>query len=123
MVLIVFVFFSDVEEIVKQSQLGDDEYNKENLVDVTEGDIVVRDGLTKQEVDVSTVRRIREFKEPENDINISNFSKKKFTPQSKRKILWAVNMFNDWRNYRRSQPMPPHEIVDANLDLVGSFTK
>ena len=119
--------FSDVDEIVRQSQMVEDELGSVRKKEVTEGDVVVGDGMIKDGGEPLTsgvtAKKCREFKAPEDDINITNFSKKKFAPQSKRKILWAVNMYSDWRKYRKQQPMPPREIVSADLDVIGSFTK
>ena len=65
-----------------------------------------------------------EFKQPENDTNIQEFSKKKFVPQSKRKIMWTVNLYNQWRSNRMSgDGVILFQIVNANLDLLGSFCK
>ena len=41
-------------------------------------------------------KKVCVFKEPESECIIEEASKKKFTVNSKRKIRWAVNMYNDW---------------------------
>ena len=52
----------------------------------------------------------RNFKKPQNDDVIDNISNKKFAPQSKRKIKWAVNMYCDWRNERLVDNGVPMQI-------------
>ena len=44
--------------------------------------------------------RSREFKKPENDMNINYLSNKKFALQSQKKIKWAVNLYSEWRRNR-----------------------
>ena len=67
--------------------------------------------------------RCREFKTPEDELIIDKFSKKKFAPKSRMKILLAVNMYSQWKINRMKQPLVPPQIVNANLDQVGSFVK
>ena len=62
-------------------------------------------------------------KAPENDNIIDSFSKKQFAPKSISKILWAVNLYSEWRRTRMLGSLVPPEIVNANLDMVGSFAK
>ena len=99
-----------------------------------ENDRMIRnlDVLQKKVNDVAASKRqgggnnaakIREFKQPEHDDNIEQCSKKKFAPQSKRKIMWAVNLYGQWRLHRLREGIVPVEAVNANLDLLGSFSQ
>ena len=67
--------------------------------------------------------KMREFKPPEDDNDISEYSKKRFAPQSKRKIMWAVNMYNHWRQNRMTKPGVPYQIIQANLEMMNGFTQ
>ena len=71
----------------------------------------------------SKKRKCRELKEPENDKNIVDVSKRRFTSQSKRKIMWAVNLYNEWRVKRIHDGNIALQIVSTNLDFLGSFTQ
>ena len=63
------------------------------------------------------------MKLPEDDKNIENMTLKKFAPQSKRKIVWAVNLYNDWCRNRIGTPGCNAQIVDADLGNIGVFAK
>ena len=78
---------------------------------------------TQSDTDGDKRRKIREFKQPEHDNNIEDISRKKFAPQSKQKIMWAVNLYNQWRENRMSNGVIPVEIVNANLDMTGCFNE
>ena len=65
----------------------------------------------------------RVFKAPEEEENIRSMSRKNFAPKSKKKIKWAVNLYSDWRRNRIGKPGVPSAIVNANLEVVNSFTK
>ena len=65
----------------------------------------------------------REFKLPENEQLIEEISKKKFAPKSKSKILWAVNLYSEWHRKRLGLTLVPPQIINANLDMVGTFAK
>ena len=65
----------------------------------------------------------RVFKEPENDEKIGDMTKKQFAPESKRKIRWAVNLYNEWRCHRLENPLCPLEIIQANLKVTDQFEK
>ena len=68
-------------------------------------------------------KKLREFKESTNDYDINQCSKKRFAPESRRKMKWAVNLYNDWRDYRLKLQSPPVEIGRSDLNFVGSFTQ
>ena len=67
--------------------------------------------------------RVREFKEPEKDIEINDFSKKKFAPQSRKKIQWAVNLFELWRSSRMSKSGTTYQIIQCDLRKLNGFCK
>ena len=64
-------------------------------------------------------KKSRNFKEPQNDDIIDSVSNKRFAPQSKRKIKWAVNMFCDWRTERLSDHGVPMQIQNCDLDRLS----
>ena len=37
--------------------------------------------------------------------------------------MWAVNMYCDWRRNRLRQPLVVPQIINADLDRVGTFAK
>ena len=65
----------------------------------------------------------RNFKKPQNDDIIGTFSNKKFVPQSKRKIKWAVNMFCDWRSEHLSDNGVSMQIRNCDLDCLSEVNK
>ena len=67
-------------------------------------------------------KKIRLFKDPIVDDSINDLSRKQFAPESKCKIRWAVNMYNEWRRSRISVIGCPSQTVDANLEMLHSFT-
>ena len=75
------------------------------------------------EVMVNKPNKGHEFKDPEQDINIFDISRKKFAPQSRHKMMWAVNMYNEWRGNRIGKPGVAGEILQANLELLYTFTE
>ena len=79
------------------------------------------DGEVTGETAVNKKRPARKFKESTHDNIINKCSKKIFAPESCRKIKWAVNSYNDWREYRLSLQSPPVEIGRADLNFVGQF--
>ena len=58
----------------------------------------------------------REFKEPVEDSKLVELSHRKFAPESKKKMKWAVNMYCEWRASRVQKVSVPMQIVRANLD-------
>ena len=68
-------------------------------------------------------KKNREFKEPENDNDIENYGKKQFAEKSKQKILWAVNLYDQWRKNRMRNPGCCVEIYNANLQFYRNFSK
>ena len=80
-------------------------------------------GEVRVEEAIDGRRRCREFKLPETDRTLNSISKKNFAPKSKSKIMWAVNMYSEWRRNRLAMPLCPPEIINANLDMVGTFAK
>ena len=111
--------FRDVDEMVNVSQKEDFELVCHNL-DVLQKK--VNDVAQRKQSELGNKRRkTHGFKQPELENNIAEISKKKFAPQSKRKIFWAVNLYNDWRSNRMSEGVIPSQIVNANLDLLGTL--
>ena len=84
-----------------------------------ECDVCVTDGGDEP----TTKKQIRTFKQNTTNCEINVVSKKKFAPQSKRKMKWVLNMFSDWRLYRLKQQSPPAEINRCDLDKIGEFSQ
>ena len=113
--------FRDVDEVVRQSQINDGEQMIRSLelvwekVEEKTREMQAKKGLKK--------RKSHEFKQPELDKNITEFGMKRFAPQSRRKIVWAVNLYGDWRRERIGILETGLQILNANLDKVYSFVK
>ena len=79
--------------------------------------------MAKLKTEAKGKKKVCDFKMPHLDSNINAVSRKKFAPQSKRKISWAVNLYADWHRNRIAIAGCSPEIVNANLDFVGQFGK
>ena len=101
--------FSDVDEIVRQSQAKE------------------VDGIAigQECVDVGNVKPKckHQFKEVSEDKQIEDVSRKKFAPESRRKIKWVLNMFNEWRVNRMNSIGVCDEIIECNLDNVKDLNE
>ena len=94
-------------------------------VEVYSGNVMVKtksDDSTENMGQVCDKKRICEFKPPETDDNIDTMSHKQFAPKSKTKILWAVNMYSQWRASRINVVGCAPQIFNANLDTFA-FSK
>ena len=67
---------------------------------------------------LKTDQNKKRYKLPEVDEIINDFSNKKFAPQSRRKIKWAVNLYNGWRQNRIESSWPSVQIVRADLNSI-----
>ena len=107
--------------MVRQSQESENEMMLRNLAVLQKkvNDIAKRRSTT----DGNKFRKIREFKQPEHEENISDISKKCFTPQSKRKMMWGVNLYKYWHSNRMVKSVVASKILNSNLDLLGTFTE
>ena len=65
----------------------------------------------------------RSDKDPTDEKNIVKLSHKKFAPESKKKMKWAVNMYCEWRVNHMQKIKVPIEIVRANLDDLYNVTQ
>ena len=74
------MFFSDVDEVVRNSQ------------SIEVGEV---SGESHQSREMVTSKSKREFKVPSKDDDIVCLSKKKFAPESWRKMKWVINMFKE----------------------------
>ena len=68
-------------------------------------------------------KQIRTFKQNELNDQIDKINKKVFAPQSRRKMKWVLNMYDQWRGYRLKQQSCPEEVHRCDLNLVGLFTQ
>ena len=64
-----------------------------------------------------------EFKRPEEDDVIDEFSRKKFADNFNKKIKWVVNLFVDWYKNRMDNFCKDVEVVRCNLDQLNQFSK
>ena len=118
-----FWLFSDVNEAVRLSQIAEGGVSEEctnvmvGQASSVEGVNNVDDSKKKQ------TKKAREFKIPEKEETIEQFSKKQFAPQSKHKIMWVVNLYSDWRRNRIAVPGVCYQIVQANLEMLYTFTQ
>ena len=124
--------FRDVDEVVRMSQMnvglvcdGSEVKKVEVKHDVNGNYDLVEGSSTSYHVSDHDVcgKRKWKFKQLEDEMNINNMSKKKFAPQSKRKITWAVNKYQEWRRNRLMTPGTSSEVVNANLELINQFSK
>ena len=111
--------FSDVDEVVRQSQICDNSALGEDELrpgcSFWNGEEVQQD----HPIEVKENEKKQRYRKPEEDQIINDFSRKKFAPQSRRKIKWAVNLYNGWRTNRIEQNWPSMQIVRADLNNVS----
>ena len=107
--------------MVRQSQAGHGDGN--NMTSCVQPGCSHWGNDGEQHIDsqMDNKKRKREYKQPEVEDTISDFSRKKFAPQSKRKMSWAVNMYNGWRSNRIFTSWPSVQIVRADLTKVNEL--
>ena len=69
----------------------------------------------------SLKRRI--FKGPQSEDKIYELSFKNFSEQSRKKIRWAVNMYDEWRLNRMKELFVSREIRNVDLNFVKEFSE
>ena len=118
----VFGFYNlrDVDEVVRQSQVKEVKSDGQDIV--VAGCSDWSDEKYK-EVCARKKTKKREYKLPKFDGIINNFSKKQFAPQSKWKIKWVVNLYDDWRQNRIVSTWPCMQIVRADINKVNELYK
>ena len=112
---------SNVEKVVRQSQMQS-QYICDGKKPSTSGVKMVNKD-TEWDLVMDGRKQCHEFIMPETEHTIDSISKKNFTPKSKTKILWAVNMYGEGRKNRLSSGLYAPEIINAKLDCVGMFAK
>ena len=65
----------------------------------------------------------RVFKAPQSEAKIFELSNKNFAIESRRKIRWAVNMYDQWRIVRLKNVMVEPQIRRTDLSYVNDFSK
>ena len=65
----------------------------------------------------------RSFKATENEDKINEMSYKNFACESKRKIRWAVNMYDQWRSVRMAEYLVSPQIRRCDLSFVNEFSR
>ena len=119
-----FNYFSDVDAMVEQSQHDMKRFESNLKVIQNKVQDAVNQKKEGQKVKyVTTKKKTREFKKPEDDVQIGESSRKKFAEKSKLKINWAMNLYDQWRSYRMSQQNVPDEILRCDMNLLGQFSK
>ena len=73
------------------------------------------------ECDVTVKRRV--YNKPQEEAKISELSNKNFAVESKKKIRWAVNMFEQWHLERLKNVLVASEIRNCDLSFVKYFSK
>ena len=68
-------------------------------------------------------KKKRSYKQCEDEDKIIELSHKNFAGQSKLKIRWTVNLYDDWHNSRVRQLSCAMYIKNANLNAFFSFEK
>ena len=114
-----FFYFRDVDEVVRLSQSGVVDGFSHDDKGMKSGKCDENDGVVKE----LPKKKVREFKEPENDEVINDFSSKKFVQNSNNKIRWDVNLYSEWRKHRISKVCGDVEIVRCDLDRLNQFCK
>ena len=104
--------------MVRQSQVSDEVDNVG--MDSVKFE-VTREPTSSRSAVAKSSKKVCVFKQPEIVETMNLMGKKQFAPQSKKKMLWAVTMYNQWRKSRMVVPGVELEIIDANLDLLNSF--
>ena len=67
------------------------------------------DGLGDGHGDNSNKKK-REFKAPASEDKINKMTFKKFADQSRKKMKWAVGMYNEWRVKRLEAEYVPEQV-------------
>ena len=68
-------------------------------------------------------KKMKRFRSPVKEDKIKTLSNRRFALQSRKKIRWAVNMYNDWRRKCLLEPYPAEQIKNANLNSLFSFSQ
>ena len=64
-------------------------------------------------------QRQRTFNEPLKDDVLEKLSHKNFSPETMKKVKWAVTMYRDWRKYRHDHGF---ESIECDLDCKETIT-
>ena len=109
-----------MDEVVRQSQINDG----------VGMELVNNCDLVRRKADVlgtgncgNKKNKAWEFKDPVVDDSINDFSCKKFAPEPRHKIKWAVNLYGEWRRNQIGTPGCDFQIVQANLEMLYTFCK
>ena len=98
--------------MVKQSQEKDG---------TTKGDAIPGTSAWHGDGETTGLTKKRIFKQPQSEDKISELSFKNFACESKRKIRWAVNLYNVWHSNRMKEQFVLHQIVRADMSLGQPF--
>ena len=67
--------------------------------------------------------RKRSFKQPETEDKTYKLSNHNFSVESRRKIRWAINMYNQWRILRMSELYVDAKIRRTDMNFVNDLSK
>ena len=118
----VWFCFSDVDGVVNQSQMREVTAERERKFEELHRRVLMKAQELRQ-FESKPKKKSREFKQPEHENNIEEFGRKRFAPQSKKKMLWAVNLYDQWRKNRIGMTDASVQIFNADLQFYKNFTK
>ena len=78
----------------------------------------VEEGETSGEVNFGKPKVRHTFKDVSSDENIWELSFKNYAPESKKKMRWAMQSYNDWRNDRIRGQQVPFQIIRCDFNEV-----
>ena len=81
------------------------------------------DGMVEEGKRSGRVVKKRVFKAPQNEDKITEMSYKSFAYESKRKIRWAVTMYDQWRVGRMKELLVSLQIRRSDMSFVNDFSK
>ena len=115
------LLLSDVEEEVRGSQ----EFCKKT--NVGQSDVLAGCSHWSEEKTVEEhgqkIRKKREYKTAVVEEDLGTLTKKKFAPESRKKMKWAYNLYQDWRMNRINMTWCAVQIINANLSELSGITK
>ena len=97
-------------------------YNHALLCRMTGIDNLGTSGENKKKQRSKKVKN-RSFKSPHESDKICELYNKNFACESRHKIRWAVNIYDQWWIARRLEVMVDSQIRQCDLSFVGDFTK
>ena len=69
----------------------------------------------------SICRKTRKYKKPLDESAMLNLTRKTFSSETMKKVQWVRNMYNDWCEFRNSQPNL--QSVECDIEDISSLRK